>query len=314
MKTKIDKQNLNYKKSYIKIISIFVSITIVLLNVTAVTYAGSQLIVPITGTYLHNATGGAVMNLSEKAVNTTDLMQSDVTVDLNDFVVPSTNGEVYVNVAVVEAGSGDILASNQKSIIGGVFQSPTAHLHPYDGMTGAEYYQLFPTSSASGNNVKVTITGSSGTSYFVSTTFKLFDYTSANTNSNNNTNTNTNTNSNANSNSNSNTNSNTQASQNSSTDISVDGNSIKLANPIGTNDFMAFVSMILDIALKIGIPIATGFFIWAGFQYVLAQGNSAKVTAAHDNLKYVAFGTILFLGAWSITDIIIKTYQSVLGG
>lgn len=95
--------------------------------------------------------------------------------------------------------------------------------------------------------------------------------------------------------------------------VSVVDNSIKLANPIGTNDFMSFISMILDIALKIGIPIATGFFIWAGFQYVLAQGNPTKVTAAHNNLKYVVFGTILFLGAWSITDVIIKTYQSVTG-
>lgn len=90
-------------------------------------------------------------------------------------------------------------------------------------------------------------------------------------------------------------------------------NSIKLANPIGTNDFLAFIGMLLDIILKIGIPVATGFFIWAGFRYITAQGNPANVTAAHNNLKYVVFGTILFLGAWSITNIIIKTFQTVIG-
>jgi len=90
-------------------------------------------------------------------------------------------------------------------------------------------------------------------------------------------------------------------------------NSIKLANPIGTNDFIAFISMLLDIALKIGIPVATGFFIWAGFQYILAQGNATKITTAYKNIKSVVFGTIIFLGAWSITNIIIKTFQSVTG-
>ena len=84
-------------------------------------------------------------------------------------------------------------------------------------------------------------------------------------------------------------------------------------NPLRVNNFWDLLLLIIDIALKIGIPIAVGFFIWAGFQYIFAGGNDAKIKIATKNLKNVVLGTVLFLGAWTITQVIVKTIQSVVG-
>ena len=304
----IIKSKINYKKIFLIVIFSFIFIC-----ATSIVRAGSVLIAPIDGTYSNGSTGVVVTNLSEKATTIYDTMKADVFVDLTDFTIPSVNSDKSVSVVVVQANNNEILASNIKTIIDGKFQSPEAHLHPYDGMSGQEFYKSFPTPVANGNNVKVIITGSSGKKYFESSQFRLFEYTNVNVNTGNNTNTNSNNTTNPNTNTGSSNSSNSNTNNTNSNTVTVVDNSIKLTNPIGTDDFMSFISMILDIALKIGIPIATGFFIWAGFQYVLAQGNPTKVTAAHNNLKYVVFGTILFLGAWSITDVIIKTYKSVTG-
>ncbi len=88
---------------------------------------------------------------------------------------------------------------------------------------------------------------------------------------------------------------------------------LKIENPISTNDFWGFVGMVADIAIKIGVPVSVCYFIWAGFQYVAASGNQAKIQIAHRNFKYVVIGTAIFLGAWSIVELIIKTFQSVTG-
>lgn len=89
--------------------------------------------------------------------------------------------------------------------------------------------------------------------------------------------------------------------------------SFSLENPLLANNFWDLLSNFIDIAMKIGIPVAVFFFIWSGFQYIFAGGNEAKIRLAHKNLKNVVLGTIIFLGAWTITEVVVKTIQSVVG-
>lgn len=273
-------------------------------------YAGSQIITPVEGTYSNTAVGLVVENLSEKAPTLDDTMQGNIMVDLTDFTIPASSADTSVTVAVVQASNSDVLASNIKTIVNDVFQSPVANLYPYRGVFATDFYAQFPTSTANGNNVKVIVTGSSGKKYFESNTFKLFDYTTADTGAGN-----ANTNSNNTNNSNNANNANNAASNNSQTTTpsQVGAFNFKLQNPLRTNDFWGFLGSVTDLAIKIGVPIAVIFFIWAGFQYIFAGGDTKKIEAAHANLKNVVIGTIIFLGAWTITELVVKTFQSVLG-
>jgi len=86
-----------------------------------------------------------------------------------------------------------------------------------------------------------------------------------------------------------------------------------IKNPLLANNFWDLLSNLIDLAMKIGIPVAVVFFMWAGFQYISSGGNEAKVKLARKNLEKVVLGTIIFLGAWTITQVIVATIQAVVG-
>jgi len=57
----------------------------------------------------------------------------------------------------------------------------------------------------------------------------------------------------------------------------------------------------------IGIPIAVLFIVWAGFKFVLAQGNPGELTEARSNFLHVIIGIGIFVGASLIASIIVNT-------
>src|SRR3989344_9322230 len=58
------------------------------------------------------------------------------------------------------------------------------------------------------------------------------------------------------------------------------GGGTSFPNPIRYTTFMDFVQAILQVVLKIGIPVAAMFIIYSGFLFVKAQGNEAELTKA----------------------------------
>jgi hypothetical protein len=50
-----------------------------------------------------------------------------------------------------------------------------------------------------------------------------------------------------------------------------------LCNPLGVSSFCGLVKVLLDAALVIGIPIAVLFIVYAGFKFVMAQGNPEEL-------------------------------------
>ena len=89
---------------------------------------------------------------------------------------------------------------------------------------------------------------------------------------------------------------------------------VKLDNPfnVGSNLFDIAKALINNVVIPIGGSLCVLAFIWAGFQFVTAQGKSAALTNAKKTLGYAALGTVLILGAWMIADVIQQTISNVL--
>lgn len=82
------------------------------------------------------------------------------------------------------------------------------------------------------------------------------------------------------------------------------GLSFKLQNPIAFDSIEKLLVAILNIIIVIATPIVVIFIILAGFKYVTARGNPAKITEATQALTYAIIGGVLIIGAVAIARII----------
>ncbi len=88
---------------------------------------------------------------------------------------------------------------------------------------------------------------------------------------------------------------------------------VKIQNPLGDKltDLPSFMEALLDIVLKIGVPIVALAIIYTGFLFVSAQGNSEKLTTAKKALMYTLIGAALLLGAWMLANAIVGTVDQI---
>lgn len=81
--------------------------------------------------------------------------------------------------------------------------------------------------------------------------------------------------------------------------------SVCLVNPLNNiNSIDALLVAILNIIMVLMIPVIVFFIIYAGFKYVMAQGNASQVEEATRALTYAVIGGVLILGAVAISQII----------
>ncbi len=88
---------------------------------------------------------------------------------------------------------------------------------------------------------------------------------------------------------------------------------IKLDNPfsVGNDLFELAEALVNKVVLPIGGVLCVLGFIYAGFKYVTARGDSKKISDAHNALLYSAIGTAVLLGAWVIASVIRNTIMSL---
>ena len=93
------------------------------------------------------------------------------------------------------------------------------------------------------------------------------------------------------------------------------GKSITLDNPLGNNinDIPSLVNAILDIVITIGVPIIVIAIIFAGFQFIAAQGDPKKLEKAKKTLLYVLIGAGILLAAWAIAQAVVSTVAAIRG-
>lgn len=71
------------------------------------------------------------------------------------------------------------------------------------------------------------------------------------------------------------------------------------------------VLIINEFVLPIGGVIVTFMFIYTGFLFVMAQGNSTKIEDAKKTLIHTVIGAAIVLGALSISVIIQATVKQI---
>lgn len=99
---------------------------------------------------------------------------------------------------------------------------------------------------------------------------------------------------------------------NSSTSTGGNLSSDKLQNPLGgVNTIPELIAKILDIILKVAVPVIVIFIIYAGFQYVIARGDTKKIEAAHQTLLYTVLGAAIILAAWTIAQALAGTISKL---
>ena len=74
-----------------------------------------------------------------------------------------------------------------------------------------------------------------------------------------------------------------------------------------------FIKSVLDIFIKLGIAAASFFLIWAGFLFLQAQGDPAKLTTAKRALLWAVIGTAVVFGSWLLSSVIRVTIWERIG-
>ncbi len=86
-----------------------------------------------------------------------------------------------------------------------------------------------------------------------------------------------------------------------------------IENPIGAKNLQCLVLYIFQQIVYVAGFVCVGYFIWAGFLFVQAQGSSEGIKRAKNVLTNVIIGTILVMGAWVFADVISRTINNVAG-
>jgi hypothetical protein len=96
-----------------------------------------------------------------------------------------------------------------------------------------------------------------------------------------------------------------------SNSVSGGATSYQVQNPLAASSFCGLIQNLLQAALAIGIPIAVLFLVYAGFKFVLAQGNPEKLREARSNFLWTIIGIGIFLGAWLLADLVVNTVNAL---
>ena len=85
-------------------------------------------------------------------------------------------------------------------------------------------------------------------------------------------------------------------------------------NPIAAKSISELLAAVLDIVVQIGLVVIVFFIIFAGFKYVTAQGNTTKISQAHNALMATLIGSAIILGSYAIAKALENTVDQIKEG
>ena len=86
----------------------------------------------------------------------------------------------------------------------------------------------------------------------------------------------------------------------------------QLQNPLKADSFEGlFQNILSSVIIPVSSVIGVFFIIWAGFGFVTAQGNDAKLSAAKKRLMYVLIGVGIVIASEVILDLLLNTLKEV---
>ncbi len=80
-----------------------------------------------------------------------------------------------------------------------------------------------------------------------------------------------------------------------------------LQNPIKANSVEEVLYIIVDLAVFLGVIIAVLMFVYIGFKFIMAQGDSGALKDARQWFLYAVIGTAILISAKVIVEIIKNT-------
>ncbi len=91
--------------------------------------------------------------------------------------------------------------------------------------------------------------------------------------------------------------------------------SILLENPLknNINDIPTFIKKLLEVVMKVGVPLIAVAIIYTGYLFISAQGNPEKLKKAKDAIVYVFIGSMILLGAYVIAQALQGTINAIRG-
>lgn len=90
------------------------------------------------------------------------------------------------------------------------------------------------------------------------------------------------------------------------------GLDVKFKNPLKVDSIVEAISLLMNIILKIALPFVIVMFIWSGMKFILAQGKPDELKKARQIFYGTVIGTLLILGAWTITNAIVGTVNTLM--
>lgn len=87
----------------------------------------------------------------------------------------------------------------------------------------------------------------------------------------------------------------------------------QLKNPIKFNTFSDFVAQVTKSAVEILLPFVVLAFIYSGFLFVRAQGNTEDLKKAKSAIGWSVVGAFILMGAWGFAQIISTTVARIAG-
>jgi hypothetical protein len=88
---------------------------------------------------------------------------------------------------------------------------------------------------------------------------------------------------------------------------------IRLQNPLKVSTIQDAIKFFVTTIVKIAIPVIIIFFLWSGLSFILARGNPTALKKARTMFFNTLIGALLILGAWTITNAIVGTVNSITG-
>ena len=91
------------------------------------------------------------------------------------------------------------------------------------------------------------------------------------------------------------------------------GQVVTIENPIIYGTIPCFIQGILKIVVRVGIPVAVFFIVYAGFLFVTARGNEQQLEKAKHAITWALIGSAILLGAWILAVAVQGTLNQITG-
>lgn len=82
-----------------------------------------------------------------------------------------------------------------------------------------------------------------------------------------------------------------------------------LNNPISTDTFSEFVGVLISTIITVLFPFLVLAFIYVGFLFVMAQGNTTKLEEARAALTWTVVGAFIMMAAWGFSKVLEATVK-----